>query len=206
MRYYLLALALGALSSLSAQNYSSPPGLNENLLREIQNLKYTLKNQETELRRLKDRQENQETAFDQLRTQVDDTQKKQLSQSKGSAQDTDLKIANLQDGLKSTLADLKTLQTHLNDLAKQEDHLESLLNAQTKTIQQLQNSLNALFDALDIKNPSKPTASGKVYRVENGDSLGKIAQQHHTTIKALRALNDLKDDKLVVGQKLKIPE
>jgi len=50
------------------------------------------------------------------------------------------------------------------------------------------------------------TASGEtVYTVKSGDTLTKIAAEHGTTIRALRAANDLKTDKIKVGQKLKIP-
>ena len=45
----------------------------------------------------------------------------------------------------------------------------------------------------------------QMYTVKSGDSLTKIATEFGTTIKALRSLNNLKTDKIVVGQKLKIP-
>jgi len=43
------------------------------------------------------------------------------------------------------------------------------------------------------------------YTVRSGDSLTKIASTHKTTIKALRAANNLKTDQIKVGQKLKVP-
>jgi LysM repeat protein len=60
-------------------------------------------------------------------------------------------------------------------------------------------------------NPSGATGSTagapgeQVYTVKSGDSLTKIANDFGTTVKALRSLNNLKTDKIVVGQKLKIP-
>ena len=45
----------------------------------------------------------------------------------------------------------------------------------------------------------------QLYTVKSGDSLSAIATAHHTTIKALRAANNLKTDAIKVGQKLKIP-
>jgi LysM repeat protein len=47
--------------------------------------------------------------------------------------------------------------------------------------------------------------SADTYTVKSGDSLFKIAHDHSITIKALRAANDLKTDKIKVGQKLKLP-
>ena len=55
-------------------------------------------------------------------------------------------------------------------------------------------------------NPAGDTATGQqVYTVKSGDSLTKIASQFGTTVKAIYSLNNLKTDRIVVGQKLKIP-
>ena len=48
-------------------------------------------------------------------------------------------------------------------------------------------------------------SSRQIYTVKSGDSLTKIATEFGTTVKALRSENNLKTDKIVVGQKLKIP-
>jgi LysM repeat protein len=61
---------------------------------------------------------------------------------------------------------------------------------------------------LGLKEPSKSEAvggTGNVYTVKAGETLTKIAKQHGTTSKAIRAANNLKTDRLVVGQKLKLP-
>ncbi len=55
-------------------------------------------------------------------------------------------------------------------------------------------------------SPMPETAGGEQsYTVRSGDNLTKIATQHGTTIKALRAANNLKTDRIKVGQKLIIP-
>jgi LysM repeat protein len=47
--------------------------------------------------------------------------------------------------------------------------------------------------------------AGETYTVKSGDSLTKIAKAHGTTVKAIRAENNLTTDHIKVGQKLKIP-
>ena len=47
--------------------------------------------------------------------------------------------------------------------------------------------------------------SAQVHTVKSGDTLIKIASVNHTTVKALRAANNLKSDRITVGQRLKIP-
>jgi len=52
---------------------------------------------------------------------------------------------------------------------------------------------------------SQPSTGEQGYTVVSGDSLSKIANHFGTSVKALRSLNNLKTDRIVVGQKLKIP-
>jgi LysM repeat protein len=47
--------------------------------------------------------------------------------------------------------------------------------------------------------------AGETYTVKSSDTLTKIAKMHGTTIKAIRAENNLTTDHIKVGQKLKIP-
>jgi LysM repeat protein len=51
------------------------------------------------------------------------------------------------------------------------------------------------------------TAAGdeKTYTVKSGDTLMKIAKSHGVTVKALRSANNLRTDRITVGQKIKIP-
>ena len=49
------------------------------------------------------------------------------------------------------------------------------------------------------------TAAPTVYTVKPNDNLTKVAKAHGITVKAVRALNNLKTDRLSVGQKLKLP-
>jgi LysM repeat protein len=50
------------------------------------------------------------------------------------------------------------------------------------------------------------TSNGRqMYVVKSGDSLSKIAGEFAISVKALRSANNLTTDKIVVGQKLKVP-
>jgi LysM repeat protein len=52
---------------------------------------------------------------------------------------------------------------------------------------------------------TKTTKYGKVYTVRKGDTLGRIAQRNHTTIKAICKKNGIKQTKVLrLGQKLKV--
>jgi len=49
------------------------------------------------------------------------------------------------------------------------------------------------------------SSGGKVYTVVKGDSLGKIASKHGTTVEAIKKANNMKSDTVVLGSKLRIP-
>jgi LysM repeat protein len=51
--------------------------------------------------------------------------------------------------------------------------------------------------------PSKAPAH---YVVKSGDSLGRIARTHGTTVQAIKAANGLTSDRIIAGQNLKMPE
>lgn len=51
----------------------------------------------------------------------------------------------------------------------------------------------------------QPSATPTVYIVKSGDTLTRIAKAHGITVKALKSANDLANDQIVVGAKLKIP-
>lgn len=53
--------------------------------------------------------------------------------------------------------------------------------------------------------PVAVPSSGQVYVIKSGDTLGRIARQHHTTVKALKAVNNLDTDSIAVGATLKLP-
>ena len=56
------------------------------------------------------------------------------------------------------------------------------------------------------KPSAAAVAGGTEYVVVAGDTLGKIAHQHGTTVKALKQVNKLTSDAVHVGQKLALPK
>ena len=56
-----------------------------------------------------------------------------------------------------------------------------------------------------VKSAAAVSGATTTYVVKSGDSLSVIAQKHGIKTAELRTLNNLKGDKIVVGQKLKVP-
>ena len=84
-------------------------------------------------------------------------------------------------------------------LQQQSQRLEKLEAYCKEQIGKMQVALNSLIDALKDEEVI-------YYQVKMGDSLSVIAQKHHTTVKAISNLNNLKNNTIFPGQKLRIPE
>ena len=54
--------------------------------------------------------------------------------------------------------------------------------------------------------PSSSSGTGQwvYYKVQSGDNLGKIAKKYHCTVKQLMSWNNLKSDRINIGQRLKV--
>ena len=72
---------------------------------------------------------------------------------------------------------------------------------------------SALKKALtDVKSPlnetdkqAKAVTDAVYYKVKKGDTLGKIAQKHHTTVNAICRLNGISSKKVLrIGQRLRV--
>jgi LysM repeat protein len=63
----------------------------------------------------------------------------------------------------------------------------------------------AATGAGQTEKPSVTPVSGVTHKVVAGDSLSRIARQHHVTIAALKAANGLNNDTIRIGQELVIP-
>ncbi len=59
--------------------------------------------------------------------------------------------------------------------------------------------------AAGAETPATTAGGERIYIVKSGDTLTKIAKMHGTTVKALRAANKLRTDRIRVGDKLIIP-
>jgi len=144
-------------------------------------------NHEEEIRSFEERLSNQETIMDSLRTMVQEAgsqQKNQVTTSLGAQE-----------------KQVKALQDRISDLEKK-------TVAQAHQINLLQEALKTFIDSFQT-SPAYSIAdnsSTKIYVVKNGDSLGKIASSHKTTSQILRTMNNLSGDKIIIGQKLKVPE
>lgn len=96
------------------------------------------------------------------------------------------------EGIKLNPADRTSLAQAGRGNARQTDRSRNNARATART-------------ASSSANQTASRASIRVHTVRAGDTLSKIAQQYGTTVSSLRALNNLKSDKLRVGARLRVP-
>lgn len=178
----------------------------------LDDLRHEVGNHEIEIKTYDEKLRNIETIVDSFRQQSSDTAQAHKDALKDSSVSLESKINSLEATTKGLVADLKQFQSHTNETAStlaQYKHklaeLEKILEIQNQNLDSLQTALRSLTDALQVKSSPLASSSAKTYKVAPGDSLEKIARKNLTTIQTIKELNGLTNDKIIVGQTLKMP-
>lgn len=194
----------------------------------LTDLKHEMRNHEAEIRIFDSKQQSQEASFEHLKQQLIDDVQAQRDFVRASSVNVDGKIEtlnqavnNLEDLNRNLTNDIRQIKTQSNDTVvvlgqyKQKiSELENLLQVQSQQMQNLEAALQSMIEVWQAKEAAKEiikeiankaSESGKTYKVQSGDSLGKIAQIHKVSVQALRDANQLTNDRIIIGQTLKIP-
>lgn len=208
----------------SASAFAAPPqrpaGSEMQDMRDtVSNLRYQVSNHEQEIREFDEKLKNLDTIIESVRDQLSDATKSHKEQLKGTSQTTEGKLSALDTLCAGLVTDLRQFKTHANDSAvalaqyKQKIvELEKVIDQQNQNIEHLQAAMRALMDALGGKDAGAKVVAcdvsegGNSYRIKSGDSLEKIARSNQTTVQAIKDLNGMTTDKIVVGKVLLLPE
>lgn len=157
----------------------------EELKHQITLLRNDLRNQEIEVKKVQEKTQSTDQILASLEEEIATVLKEVKQQSKGP----------------------KALQQEINaikkNIAKNEAktlRLEKSLEKNGTDLETIESALSTMMDALGIKDEAL-----KIYTVKPGDSLGEIAMKHRTSVSHIKKVNHLKSDKIIVGQKLKMP-
>lgn len=167
-------------------------------------LQHTIDNHDIEIHSLQERLNTQETLLDALRQQLLDTQFSNKELTKGHTVSLEKKLLAVDNKTMRMGEELRELQAHANDTAKALSDYKQKIVELEKKMQIIHEAMDSVLAALHIDEP-KPAETGKVYVVQNGDSLQKIAKKMNIPLKKLKAANQLENDRIYPGQKLKLP-
>lgn len=176
-------------------------------------MRHELTNHESEIRMIEEKLNNHEETLDALRQTLLDNDELHKNLLKDNNSNLSGKVEALEAKVRGLASDFGVLKTHANDSTvilgqyKQKIHdLEKILEAQRNQLSHLETAMRSLTDLIQVKESlTEPSEEQKIYRVQSGDTLEKIARNQRTTIQALREKNHLTHDKIFIGQKLVIP-
>ncbi len=181
----------------------------EELRIELDDLKHALKTTQVELSLIEERSQKQDKAL--VTIKGDSKEKNGTSLSLLTAQISSLekKVTNLEKTLEKAANDLRTLSTSVNQSLSKIQNIENEVSSHDKRlgeISQLKGTLTSISKAIGVKSTSETQATpSKTYRVKAGDTLEKIARLNNiSSVSELRKINNLQNDKIVVGQELRL--
>ena len=106
------------------------------------------------------------------------------------------KLASLEKAYEKLGLELHKLSRGLSEERAQLAQMENKLEEVAK--------LRQLITSLAKEHSAKPTKT--YYQVKAGDTLEKIARAHHVSPDKIKQANNLASDRILVGQKIVIPE
>lgn len=189
-------------------------------------LRNDVRNHEVEIRTFESKLHNQESSFDHLRQQIVDDVQSQKDFVRASTVNLDGKIVSLEQSLKNletvlngVVADLRQMKGQANDSVgvlsqyrQKITELESQLDIQKQQMTNFEMALNSMLEVFQAREnareiSNKANESSKVYKVQPGDTLEKIAKSQGVTLQALRDANNLSKDnnRIIVNQVLILP-
>lgn len=190
----------------------------------LADLKHEMGNHESEIRIFENKLQSQESAFEHLRQQLSEDVESQRDfvrasniNLEGKTETLDQSIRNMEALIRSLMADFRQMKTQANESVtalgqyKQKiSELESLLQTQSQHMRNLEAALQSMMEVWQAKEAAREIAHKssealKTYKVQPGDSLEKIARGQKISVQALRDANQLNNDRIIVGQTLKIP-
>ncbi len=167
---------------------------------------------QTEMQILDGKLKHHENALSGLKQGYLETQEARMDELYQLLRECQKKLSSFETAHQTGFKDIRQLSTHANDtsaaLVQYKERICELekqillQNRKFEEIVKLHSTLEQLMASLQ-KEESIPQL--KVYKVKAGDSLEKIAKAQKITVDYLKKFNSLEQDRIVVGQELKIP-
>ena len=183
----------------------------------LDDVRHEVNNHESEIRMFENRLHNQEMIMDTIRSQLTESIESRQDLVKGQLSDLEYKTNGIDETLKSLTSDMRQTRSQSNEfitvLGQYKQKLiefEKLADAQNGYMKNLESALNSVMEALQARDVAEKgfKVNGdpvREYKVRQGDNLEKIARLHKVSVQSIRDLNGLGQDRIMIGQPLKIP-
>lgn len=203
----VLSVALPLNGKPQSRFYTNPEF--DELRIELDDLKHALKTTQVDLNLLDERLKKQDNSLRQSKDQVQSKDTSSLHLFSLQINTLEKKVAALEKTLEKAANDLRSLNAVATQTLNKTQELEQNFLSHEKRLDEvihLKGALTNISKAIKGQASVETPSSTKGYRVKAGDSLEKIARQHHTSVETLRKINHLASDKIVIGQELRLPD
>ena len=114
-------------------------------------------------------------------------------------------VAQLKHKMQLLEKNMDKLNREIHSLASSVSHTTSSLATYEQHLLMTEHKLDEIAKLRSTLQALSVQAGSQTYQIKSGDSLEKIARQYHTTPEAIKRENNLFSDKIMVGDKLRIP-
>ncbi len=176
---------------------------------ELDDFKHALKTVQVDLGLLDERLKKQDSSLSQVRGRAQGKDSNSLSLLTAQVNALEKKVSGLEKTLEKAANDLRTLSIASTQVLNKIQEVEQNLLSHEKRLDEvvkLKGTLTSISKAISQRPSGDTPSSMKTYRIKAGDSLEKIARANHTSVEIIRKLNNLTNDKIVVGQELRLPD
>jgi len=177
---------------------------------ELDDLKHALHSTQVELGLLDERLKKQNTAIAGVKGQSVGKEASSLSLLSTTVSNLEKKVSQLEKTLDKAAADLRTLSNSVTQTLTKINTLETNLSHHDKRLDEvtkLKGTLTSISKAINQRpSPEASSESTKSYFVKAGDSLEKIARMSKVPVDTIRKMNNLSNDKIIIGQELRLPD
>lgn len=169
---------------------------------DVDDVRHTVQNTHSELAILNERQADLSASLASLKSQMDELVRSNRSTADDRAVATQKRLTQLETENQKLQASLADLGSKLAQVDKDSEARNKQVNASLDNLKKSIGELIASFKP--AARVADKSASTDTYKVQNGDSLEKIAKRFGMSTTELKSLNNITSDKIVVGQTLKV--
>lgn len=207
LSFFLLPLVIagcGSLNSSRGEKHQMELSLHK-VRTEVEEIKHDLNTYEIEHHVLEGKLIDQEQTIQALRQQIAELKSGNLDSFLQEIQTLEKKLQQVSKRQEKIVIDIRQLSSHANDTTTALSQYKEKIAAFEKAIHGQNSQLKEIAKIKEGITKLAEAENNKIYTVQPGDSLEKIARQHHTTVEKIKQLNQMESDLIVVDQKLYLP-
>lgn len=200
----LILTGCGATGSSKGEKHQMELSLHK-VRTEVEEIKHDLNTYEIEHHVLEGKLIDQEQTIGALKQQIGELNSGKLDSFVQELQNLEKKLNQTSKKQEKIINDIRQLSSHANDTTTALAQYKDKISQFEKAIQTQNSQLQEIVKIKESLTKLAHAETSNTYIVKSGDSLEKIARDHHTTVEKIKRLNGMNSDLIVVDQQLLLP-